>query len=161
MAKDLKHCDHCGAPMNEYSYKFDKGHASILAALYRLGGTARNEEMGLDKHLDRDVHKLAYWELAEPYTETEDDVRKRGMWRITQKGIDFLHGRTTIIPRAWIYRKNVVRLEGEPIYISSVSDEYKVYMDFVEEARPHIPAEDPAVEYGRMSKKTGQFGLFR
>lgn len=66
-----------------------------------------------------DFPKLEHWGLIQRqhHQAGDDGKRTSGLWRITEKGIDFIHGRITVPKYALIYNATFLEHAGDPITI--------------------------------------------
>lgn len=66
-----------------------------------------------------DFSKLECWGLIyrQPHVQGEEGKRTSGMWKITDKGRDFIAGRVTVPQYAYIYNGNLLELGGVDIHI--------------------------------------------
>ena len=134
MAK--KHCPHCGAPMVEYKHGLSKGLCRSLARVaLRFKDTEPHDinDMGMDYNHRCNFQKLQYWELIE---RVGDPDSKGGLWRITDKGMEFLKGNISVPRFVWTYRGQVVRFEGEDRGIAQIADGWKYRPDYARESNP-------------------------
>jgi len=132
-------CPHCGAKMVDYRFGFNKGLSVFLGRLYENKGKAcKTDNLGLTYSQRTNSQKLAYWGLAVPVKQTEEQSKKRGWWAITQKGIDFIEGRISIPKHAITRRGDIVGFEGEQIYLEDVKDGYQFRYEFKEQARSQL-----------------------
>ena len=142
-------CPHCNAKMVEYKFGFNKGLGIFLGKLFDSGKPEKTDNLGLTYAQRTNSQKLRYWDLAVPFI-TEETSRKRGWWRITQKGIDFVLGKTLIHKHVIMYRNEIIRFEGDLISFSDVTDGYLYRADYAEMASDQIVSVD---------KETGQMSL--
>lgn len=135
-------CPHCGASMIEYKHGFNLGLAAFLGKLFDAGGPAKTDDLGLTYSQRTNSQKLRYWGLAVQVTPNESAARKRGWWQITEKGVAFVLGLVRIPKYAIVYRNNVMRLEGECLLFSEVSEGYQYQADYADQARTQLFDED-------------------
>ena len=138
---EKKICPCCGAKMIEYRFGFNKGLAVFLGKLFDAGGLAKTDDLGLTYSQRTNSQKLRYWGLAEPVINEESAI-KRGWWQITNKGVAFLLGRTSIPKYAITYRGEVVRKEGDQITFKGVSDGYEYHADYANQASAQLVDHD-------------------
>lgn len=69
-----------------------------------------------------DFAKLIYWGLVEEQPKDPDDptARTSGMWRITQKGIDFVTGNALVYSHALIYDGQFLGMAGKEVGIKEI-----------------------------------------
>jgi hypothetical protein len=65
-----------------------------------------------------------YWELMEKGEE-------RGVWRITQKGLDWVNGAIQVPKYAVIYSERLLRWEGDLVRPQDVADDWFDYADLM------------------------------
>ena len=77
------------------------------------------------------ISTLARWGLIEQMAkeipddpEEQQTTKHSGMWRITPLGREFLHGRTSVPERVYIYDKEVIKVSDAKVYV------YDCYEDF-------------------------------
>lgn len=135
--KEKKVCDHCGALMIEYRYSLNKGLAVVLGKLFDAGGPVEVSTLKLTNPQYSNAPKVRYWGLAEQVI-NKDTMVKRGVWKITQKGVDFVLGKTMVPQHAVTYRNTVIRIEGAMVEFKKISDGYLYRADYAEMARSQI-----------------------
>ena len=64
-----------------------------------------------------DAAKLRYWGLLVEQPETRLDGGRRGLWRITYRGYEFVRGEMSVPRYAVVFDGNLLQLEGEPVTI--------------------------------------------
>jgi hypothetical protein len=130
-------CPCCGAKVVTYSHCFSRALATFLLALYRAGGPAKTDDLGLTYAQRTNSQKLRYWGLARPVLNA-DSKAKRGLWEITDKGREFVEGKATIPRRAHVQRNMVIRIDGDPLAFAEVSDGYQFRAEFAAQAREQL-----------------------
>lgn len=106
-------CPCCKQSVKLYKRKLNSGMAYALMIMYRIDRSLppdgdRFFEAGkeiaktVDVAIALEYNKLAYWGLIETRTKDSGEGNSRsGLWRITQKGKDFVEDRISV-PR-WVY----------------------------------------------------------
>lgn len=64
-----------------------------------------------------DFAKMEFFGLIEAQTNTDSTKRTSGMWKPTQKGIDFVNGRISVPEAVMIYNQSFVGFTENHIYI--------------------------------------------
>lgn len=146
-------CPTCGAKMVEYRFRFNRGLAVVLVALYRMDKPVAVDSLGLTYSQRTNSQKLRYWGLAVPVDRTgaarglegealrdeleaEDARRIRaGWWCITQKGKEFVEGLRTIPAYSHTRRGAVTGFSGDDIHIWDVPGGYEFRGHYAEQAR--------------------------
>lgn len=103
-------------------------YATIAVNLIRLYRLNRSEYHHITKILlpnssgGGDFAKLVYWGLVEEQPKPADDTKKRttGMWRITDKGVQFVEKRRNIPSHVQLYDGRFLGLIGDPVSIVEV-----------------------------------------
>lgn len=111
--EDGTRCECCGQFAKVYKRKLTTTTAASLIKLYVMCGT---DYFHLPRVLvdagrqQADETKTAYWGLIErrPADDQEHPGKHHGIWRITEKGVDFIHGRLSIPKYALIYNNTVL-----------------------------------------------------
>ena len=112
-------CPCCKQMVKLYKRKITGVTAAGLTILYR-----NNKRVGFMQYVSvpelltdkkyTDVTKLYYWDLIEPLRSSREDGSKRvGMWRMTQKGIDFVEGKIAVDKNVFVYNNKVYRRSEE------------------------------------------------
>lgn len=65
-----------------------------------------------------DYGKLVWWNMLQKHPGEKEDGNSNGLYRITQEGIDFVEGYTTVISHAREYLSEVLYFEGKQIDIA-------------------------------------------
>ncbi len=125
-------CKACDRPVMLTRRPLDGGLARWMITLYRMCGEsefgwihdsdAQKVVQGLipeQKKLSATSYgSLKYWELTIPCPDkTEETKSASGMWRLSQKGIDFIHGRIEVPKAVLVYKNELRGFEDEPINI--------------------------------------------
>lgn len=77
--------------------------------------------------------KLRYWNLIEPVM--GENSRKGGYWKITNEGLRFLKGETTLLKQVKMYRNEIKLRFGKVIFYNEISDGYLYREDYKEQVR--------------------------
>lgn len=104
--RDGAHCPVCQQHAKVYHRKLNSGMARSLIAMYRLAGV--NRWVNITKHLpsrNREEGKLEWWGLV------ERDPDRRGVWRVTDSGENFVLGKSRIPHAAEVYDGRVLRFD--------------------------------------------------
>ena len=141
--KNTKVCECCGAKMVTYTHKLNKGATIAMKRLYDVGGTSHLDNIQLTYSQRCNFQKLQYWGLVKPASE------KSGAWVLTDRGTNFVEGRTAVPSHAASYRgspvevpdkklvKPVLFSELYPYYIQDEeSVRYKQREEYAEDAEP-------------------------
>ncbi len=68
--------------------------------------------------INGDYAKLRHWGLIEKSSDApEPDKKANGMWRITQAGVDYVKGRTTVSEIALLYNNKCWGFKGNQVDI--------------------------------------------
>lgn len=99
-------CRACHQNAKRYKRKMSCNQAIGLVNLYRLSLRGENsqhiENLG-DRHVFCDFQKLRYWGVVTPVKNDDPKKRSSGMWKITEKGIQFVKGEITLPEAAYTY----------------------------------------------------------
>lgn len=131
-----KCCPTCGAKMVEYKHGLSKG---LARTLYRIANGMNADrvygvrEIGLTNSQYDNHQKLRYWGLIE---RLEDESRKGGRWRLTDVGFDFVRGVSGLRKYVWTYRGDVVRFDGDAVWIAELTDGWRFRPDYARDAQP-------------------------
>jgi hypothetical protein len=124
-------CECCGQYVKLYRRRYNKTMAYGLIILYRL-----HQQHGFDKwfKMNEEITKLnipssnieysknGYWDLMEQRGNSETTKKTSGLWRITNKGIDFLLGHIQIEAILWIFNNKARRKSIEKISYKDALD---------------------------------------
>lgn len=112
------HCMCCGQMVRQYRRKLSRPMAQALTIFYQHGGT--REYVHGPRVLGTmrgEEARLSYWGLTEELKERRPDGGRRGFWRVTLKGEDFLEGRIVVPEYALVYNSTFQGLRGKKIDI--------------------------------------------
>lgn len=135
--KSTKICEHCGAKNVEYRFSFNSGLASCLRKIFEAGGVAKNSMIGLTKSQYTNITKMRHWGLIVPHV-NEESIKKRGWWKLTKRGSDFLAGTITIPRFVVTCRGDLVRMETPNIFIGDIDENWKYRDHYAEQARHQL-----------------------
>ena len=120
MLEENKVCCECGASMVESLHSFGDGTQNLLLVLIRC--FEPYEPFHLRKSINltnlqyTGLSKLQYWGLIEKHY--ADGIRMSGVWKLTNKAKDFLHGKP--LPK-WVKTfRGVVTEFSEDMYTCSL-----------------------------------------
>ena len=104
-------CPCCGQFVKLYKRKLNSNQARDLIRLYRKSGGNTEVFVHVSQFsMDRggDFAKLAYWGLTTDAPNDDKNKRTSGMWRITEAGIDFVNGKSTVPKYTFTYNSKSV-----------------------------------------------------
>jgi len=101
MGDKVKKCPHCGQNMMIYRRNIRKNMLWCLRQLWFLHKFKPVKVVDLSplSNINSDFTKLAYWGLVE--------YADNNLWKITERGILFILGRTQIPKYKWIYDNKI------------------------------------------------------
>jgi hypothetical protein len=118
----VSECSHCGAETREYAYNVFAHNVDFMRALQAIGRPAKKKDLRkFLKVAGNDGAWVWRWGLI-----VSEGASNRGPWRLTKRGVRFLHG-VCAIPSRCVVRitgtgshSPIVRYEGPPIGVSDV-----------------------------------------
>jgi len=115
-------CPCCGSFVKRYKRRLNSSMALVLIHLYRSGikEYVHVEQFLSYKNLPRsgDFHKLVLWGLLDKKTaKREDGSSRNGYYKLNEKSIDFILGKTKYQKKAIINNGNFEGFEGDFITI--------------------------------------------
>ena len=122
--------------MVEYKHGLSKALVRVLSKIavqFQDTKPHQFKEMELNYNEASNFQKLKYWQLIEKIGDAEG---KGGLWRMTEKGMEFVTGKTSCPKFAWTYRGDVVRHEGELVSITDISGGWKYRAEYAKESQP-------------------------
>jgi len=125
-------CPCCGTKLVEYKHGLNRGLAHVLACFFEANGPAWLGSLDIDYTQYSNVQKLRYWGLLKPYI-TKDTAHRRGWWEITEKGKAFVLGQIRVQKYAITCQAEVVKLDGEHILFSDISDLWEFRGDYAKQ----------------------------
>jgi hypothetical protein len=116
-------CPCCGQTAKVYGRKYNLSEAYSLIWLVKESGplmrwvnVPENAPKGLIK--SREFPKNRYWGLIEPKPNDDDPKKKdSGIWRPTDKGVNFAYNRIRLEQRVFLYDNHVVGFASETMSI--------------------------------------------
>lgn len=67
---------------------------------------------------------MRYWGLIEAHPNDRKEVKGSGYWRITQKGVDYIHGKMRLPKKVFIYNRKLVGYGEQQVYFKECFKEY-------------------------------------
>ncbi len=108
-------CPCCGQLVKLYKRKLDSFMAYALILIYRYFRQSDVEPwLHVPSYLiaqgasDRECAKLRYWGLIEEMANTRPDGGRAGLYRISQRGIDFVEGRCSVPKYIYLYNQMLI-----------------------------------------------------
>ena len=144
-SENNKICECCGAKVVTYTHRINKGLTIAMKRLYDAGRTEHLENLRLTNSQRANFQKLKYWGLVKQSSE------RSGVWVLTDRGTNFVEGRTAELSHAASYRATPVELPEEKkkrtelvmfkdIYPYEIQDRetvrYKQREEYAEDAEP-------------------------
>lgn len=131
-------CPCCGRFGKVYKRKLHSGMAAVLVLLYRyhnLGYTHVHTLINatttpaVAAAIRGDFAKLRYWKLIEEehiVSNTNNDKKSSGKWRITGAGARFVEGSEMVHKYVWLYKGKCLGFIGEAVTIhEALGDKFK------------------------------------
>lgn len=107
------HCPACDQFAKVYRRKINAGMAHALIEMYRHAKTDWFYLPPITRRWQgRDEAGLRYWGLIEEATEPREDGGRKGWWRVTSDGEQFVRGTTTQPMYALVYDGKVLGFDG-------------------------------------------------
>ena len=121
-SSDGVRCDCCGGKAKVYSYFITGNMARCLAWMVRRSAANGHKYVRI-----RDV--VPRWFLASPqYNRLKKwgliECLRPGSWRVTQKGIDFFNGATTVQKYVHTFHNKIVKFSGEDVNFSMCTGKF-------------------------------------
>lgn len=124
--KEGANCPCCGQFVKLYKYAFHSGMARCLILIYNA--TTPHKQTDGFMHVEnyfvsigvkmKGYHgKLKYYKMLEQLPNNDSSKAKSGIWRITQKGKDFVENKIEVPKRVHLYNDIVVDWSDEQITI--------------------------------------------
>lgn len=107
-------CPCCGQHVKLYKRSLTSGQAQALIILYRYMVQNPDEEyvhvstFNTTAFRGGDFAKLRYWRLIEASENVDTDKKDSGLWRITERGVEFVTGERYIPKRVHLYNGKIV-----------------------------------------------------
>lgn len=123
-------CECCGRWSQIYRRKIHHSVAAWLIRLYKAGGDKDFIEVvnlripGMTASSDYCIAK--FWNLIEQKTNTDEDKRSSGYWKLTARGVDFVRGLEDIPQVALVFDDQVIGFDGKQQFIQQcLGDKFK------------------------------------
>ncbi len=111
-------CPCCDQTVKMYQNKLTGYMASILIKFYKEDWGKWINPIEQFNTVNGDYAKLRHWGLIEKSKEKPSpDKKASGNWRITQAGIDFVKGRTTVSQKVKLYNNKCWGFTGDKVNI--------------------------------------------
>jgi hypothetical protein len=114
-------CPTCGQKIVQYKHGLNRTLISCLWNLYRAGGRARIDKLGLENTQFTNFQKLRYFHLVVM-------TNQHNEWQITRDGLEFIQGRKAIWKFVITKNASVIERSQELVFIHEVKDcvQYKI-----------------------------------
>ena len=127
-------CLCCQQHVKIYRRKLNSNMAEFLCSLVRVFRTTQDWVPFKDcKFTGRDYPYIAFWGLAETKPNNDEAKKNSGLWRPTQKGIDFIGGRVSVPSHGYFYNTEVREWSKTPVYLRDVFDRHFDYSELMGE----------------------------
>lgn len=110
-------CPLCDQHAQMYRRKITSTMARALIAAWTKAGIDWVHLPSVVGALRADEAKLAYWGLIEEERSIREDGGRAGYWRVTDAGVDFVHGRLKVPKFALVYNGRCFGHEGDQVSI--------------------------------------------
>ena len=116
-------CPVCRRLVHCYKRKLTVSIVRQLVKLYKKGGGWHNKDSWADTNISVYAHPRQ-WGLIEKKISDSEKKKSSGMWRITQKGIDFVEGRIAIPDAIFVYLNEVQGVSETRVKIAEVIENF-------------------------------------
>lgn len=120
-------CPCCKQLVKLYSVKLNASMIRSLIELYKLNSSKPSSYFHISDfdawtqgYAGGKFAKVKYWGLAEDMPNTDETKRTSGMWRITDKGRNFVEGTTSVPSHSKLYNRGFYGHEGHLVNIHDV-----------------------------------------
>ena len=128
-------CPCCRRFAKRYARKLNSGMARALISLATCKpnkeGWRSIRDVVRRLRVSPEMSKLRWWGLVEDKPHIAGAKRASGLWRLTDKGAEFLHGRSRVQSHAVVSNNELERLEGEPVAIWDALGEKFNYLELM------------------------------
>ena len=111
---DGARCPACTQVCRVYRRRLNAAMSRLLILIYRDHGQSWVHSRTIGDGTG-DLAKLRYWDLIEESVARRVGGGHTGHWRITDRGVAFIHRRITVPSYALIYDGQLLELDGDPI----------------------------------------------
>lgn len=108
------YCPCCGQFTKVYQRQIHSSQVRTLITMYHNRGLAWQYLPDVHQH-SRDFTHVAYWGLIEEKGVPRQDGGRRGLWRVTDLGEDWLRGRVKVPKYALIYDAKFLGYQGDQV----------------------------------------------
>lgn len=126
-------CPCCKQLVKVYKRLINKGMVADLSALHIL--SAPDEYMHINDftrpHSNREIGNLKWWGLVERMPSDNRDKKSSGMYRITQKGRDFIQGKVMVRKYALVYNSECLGFDGGMVLVTDCDKNFS-YSELME-----------------------------
>jgi len=105
--EDGTECVCCGQYARTYRRKLNSNMVVFLVDLVKKTGTDEWIHYGELEFTGRDYNYLKHFGLAECKVNKDPGKKGSGMWRPTERGVDFVHGRTKVPTHVFLYNNRI------------------------------------------------------
>lgn len=126
-------CPTCGRKIIETPHGLNKTIIFGLWQLYKAGGRARLDELGLTNSQFTNFQKTQYFGLA--VMSKDVTGKKNREWVLTTAGIEFLTGRRQMPKQVFVFGGRVSRVSAQKLYIHEIRDCVQFKVEWQENAR--------------------------
>ena len=120
-------CPICGRHVKVYRRKITNTMARSLIEMYNAHGMDWGHMPSTITSQRADEAKLQYWGLIEEETVKRPDGGRAGWWRVTEKGVDYIRGNTSLPKYVQIYNKKLLEVEED--VTANIRDALGAYAD--------------------------------
>jgi hypothetical protein len=126
-------CPCCTQFVKVYTRPINSGMAHALIQMWKHAGTEWFYLPNITSRWQgRDEACLKYWGLIEELQEKRDDGGRKGWWRVTERGQEFVKRSLRVQKYARIYDNRVLSLTGEMITIVDALGEKFNYQELMD-----------------------------
>jgi hypothetical protein len=131
-------CPCCNQTVKMYRRKLNRNMAAGLLLLYRTSGTEFADTSRLDGWRDGERQKLRWWGLIEGSPTDE-----RATWRVTDRGVGWLTGGSTVKSHVLLYNSKCLGLDGNDLTFPDALGEPFDLAELLAERPPPPPTDNP------------------
>lgn len=117
---EIQTCPCCDQIVKVYKRLINKGMIADLARLAKLSDP--NQYIHINDfttaHSNREIGNCKWWGLVERMHNDDPKKKTSGMYRITQKGRDFIEGKVMVRKYALVYNSECLGFEGGSVLVT-------------------------------------------
>ena len=119
-------CPYCFRKIKVNATKLSKPHVIALVNMYRKGQGQYHHYDDVQIRGNNSMSKMRYFGLISKKQNEDPTTNSSGMYRLTHKGIEFIHGNISVPEKVYTYNDTILGFTEAHVAIESIAGQFDI-----------------------------------